>query len=225
MMPASSMHAWDVSPDEALALQAQLSPLVRQTSTVALDQIHSVAGVDVAYVERADGLVEGRAAVSVWSLPNLAEIEHVTAVQSVTFPYVPGLLSFREAPAALAALAQLGARPDLLLCDGQGYAHPRRFGLACHLGVLLDCPSVGCAKTRLVGSYQEPGSDRGEWSSLVDGDEVIGAVVRTRSHTRPVYVSVGHQVDLATAIAVVLRCAREYRLPEPVRAADHLTRA
>ncbi|HEY7832651.1 MAG TPA: deoxyribonuclease V [Ktedonobacterales bacterium] len=225
--PTRLPHAWDVSPDEARAIQARLRPLVRQTPSLALDQIHTVAGVDVAYVadgERADGSVAGRAAVSVWSLPNLIEIERATAVQAVSFPYVPGLLSFREAPAALAALARLGNRPDLLLCDGQGYAHPRRFGLACHLGVFLDCPSVGCAKTRLIGTYDEPGDARGAWSPLRDGDEVIGAVVRTRAGTRPVYVSVGHRVDLATAIAVVLRCARAYRLPEPLRAADHLTR-
>ena len=225
MDAAFPAHAWDISPEEALALQERLRPLVRQTPALALDQIHTVAGVDVAYTEATDGPVVGRAAVSVWSLPGLEEIERATAVQPVRFRYVPGLLSFREAPAALAALERLRARPDVLLCDGQGYAHPRRFGLACHLGVLLDCPCVGCAKTWLTGTYAEPGPNGGDWSPLREGDELIGAAVRTRARIKPVYVSVGHQIDLLSAIALVLRCTHGFRLPEPLRAADHLTRA
>lgn len=217
-------HPWNLSPDAATALQERLRVRVRRAPTLALDQIHTVAGVDVAYAARAGAMEQGRAAAVVWAFPDLVEIERATASIEVTFPYVPGLLSFREAPAVLAALERLRTPVDLLLCDGQGYAHPRRFGLACHLGVYLECPSIGCAKTRLIGTYEEPGAERGACSPLMDGAEQIGLVVRTRAHTRPVFVSVGHQMDLATAVAVVLRCGRGYRLPEPLRVADQLTR-
>lgn len=231
MRAAHPPHPWNLAPEAATALQERLRARVRRVPTLALDQIHTVAGVDVAYTAQA-GTIEqgraaaeqGRAAASVWSFPDLVEIERATATIEVTFPYVPGLLSFREAPAVLAALERLRTPVDLLLCDGQGYAHPRRFGLACHLGVYLDCPCAGCAKTRLTGTYEEPGAERGACSPLMDGAEEIGMVVRTRTHTRPVFVSVGHQMDLATAVAVVLRCGRGYRLPEPLRMADQLTR-
>jgi deoxyribonuclease V len=135
----------------------------------------------------------------------------------VSFPYVPGLLAFREGPIVLAALERLAERPDVLIFDAQGLAHPRRMGLATHLGILLDVPSVGCAKSRLCGKETEPGEEKGSWTPLLDRGEVIGAVVRTRSRVRPVYVSVGHRVDLETAVSLVLSCATKYRLPEPTR--------
>jgi deoxyribonuclease V len=137
----------------------------------------------------------------------------------ITFPYVPGLLAFREGPVVLAALEQVSDPPDVLLFDGQGLAHPRRLGLATHIGVLLDRPSIGCAKSRLCGEHEEPPAERGGWVPLRDGDEVIGGVVRTRAGVRPVYVSVGHRVDLETAVSLVVACCTRYRLPEPTRRA------
>jgi deoxyribonuclease V len=158
------------------------------------------------------------------SLPNLAIVGSARARRPLAFPYVPGLLSFREAPAIIDALQQLSEKPDLLLVDGQGLAHPRRFGLACHLGVLADLPTIGVAKSRLVGAYEEPGTERGAWTPLIDGCETIGAVLRTRRAVRPVFVSIGHRICLQTAIDLVLRCTGHFRLPEPIRAADRLSR-
>jgi deoxyribonuclease V len=151
------------------------------------------------------------------SYPALNPFQAATAESPVSFPYVPGLLAFREGPVVLAALEQLGDRPDVLMFDAQGLAHPRRMGLATHLGVLLDMPAVGCAKSRLCGTYVEPGERKGSWEPLVDGGEVIGAVVRTRDRVRPVFVSVGHRVDLESSVSLVLGCANRYRLPEPTR--------
>jgi deoxyribonuclease V len=176
-----------------------------------------VAGIDVGIK---DGLA--RAAVVVLTLPQLELIEQACAERPATFPYVPGLLSFREAPAILDALATLTHIPDVLIFDGQGYAHPRRMGIATHIGVLLDHPAIGCAKSRLCGTYQEPGLDRGSRTWLRDGEETIGAVVRTRTRVKPVFVSVGHRVSLPTAIDTVLRCGGGYRLPEPTRRAHRV---
>jgi deoxyribonuclease V len=142
--------------------------------------------------------------------------------EPVRYPYIPGLLSFRETPPILTALARLPEPPDLVLVDGQGLAHPRRFGIACHLGLVADRPTIGCAKSRLVGHYVEPAPDAGAWSPLIDHDERIGAVLRTRQGINPVFVSVGHRVSLETAIALTLRCCRGLRLPEPTRLADRL---
>jgi len=147
------------------------------------------------------------------------QVETVTAVQETRFPYIPGLLSFREAPVCLEAVAKLGRQPDLFLIDGQGVAHPRRLGLASHLGLFLDKPTVGCAKSWLIGKYEEPGSERGAYSLLRDGDETVGAVVRTRSRVKPVFVSVGHKCTLDDAIRVTLAFAARYRIPEPTRLA------
>lgn len=178
-----------------------------------------VAGVDVGFE---DGGKTVRAAVAVLEYPGLSPVEHAVARLPTRFPYVPGLLSFRELPGVIAALERLTILPDLLLCDGQGYAHPRRFGIACHLGVLTDLPSIGVAKTRLIGSHPEPGPHKGDWVELRDGAEVIGAVLRTRSGVKPLYVSIGHRVSLATAIRYVLACTTRYRLPETTRAAHRL---
>ncbi len=211
------MHEWEVTPQQAVEIQRRLRPLVRRENALALDGIRTGAGVDAAYNDGA------RAAVVLLSFPSLELLERVTAFRAETFPYVPGLLSFREAPVVLDALARLAAPPDLLMCDGQGIAHPRRLGLASHLGVYLDMPSIGCAKSRLVGSYDEPGPNAGDRSPLVHRGELVGMVVRTKPRTNPVFVSIGHKVDLETAVEVVLRCLRGYRLPEPTRLADKLT--
>ncbi len=154
--------------------------------------------------------------------PGRFEFEHVetvTAQQETRFPYIPGLLSFREAPVCLEAVAKLGQPPDLFMIDGQGVAHPRRLGLASHLGLFFDKPTIGCAKSRLIGKFEEPGAERGAWSPLRDGEETIGAVVRTRSRVKPVFVSVGHKCTLEDAIRITLACATRYRIPEPTRLA------
>jgi deoxyribonuclease V len=223
-MPTTQpLHQWDISVKEAQALQKQLAPLVEPAGTFAVNQIRTVAGLDVSYVRREGETVEGRAAIVVLSFPDLEIIEQATAVTEVTFPYVPGLLSFREAPVLLAAWKRLETHPDVLVFDGQGYAHPRRFGLACHLGLYLDRPAIGCAKSRLIGTYAEPDPNQGDSVPLLDNGEVIGMVVRTKAKTKPVFISVGYRVDLPTAVAVVLSCTRGYRLPEPTRLADQLT--
>ncbi|MCL4524648.1 MAG: endonuclease V, partial [Acidobacteria bacterium] len=185
--------------------------------------IRSVAGADVAFDFRGGGTSQGRAiaGVIVYSFPELREIERAWAVRALEFPYVPGLLSFRELPALLAAFAKLKTVPDVIFCDAQGYAHPRRFGLACHLGVLLDRATIGCAKSRLIGTHQEPGRAAGSWATLVDAGETTGAVVRTRSGVKPIYVSPGHRVSLASARELALAVCDGYRIPRPTREADH----
>lgn len=210
-------HPWQVTPAEARAIQETLRGRVEAADR--LPPIRHVAGVDVGF--EADGRLT-RAAVVVLSYPALTPVEQAVVRQPTAFPYVPGLLSFRELPAVLAAIEQLQILPDLYLCDGQGLAHPRRFGIACHLGVLLDAPAIGVAKTRLTGSHVEPPAEKGGWVPLLDGEAVIGAVVRTRSRVRPVYVSVGHRVSLETAVRLTLACTTRYRLPETTRLAHRL---
>jgi len=180
-----------------------------------------MAGLDAHYASE-PSLTWAAAAVVLGPFRELRE--SALACCPLRFPYIPGLLSFREAPAMLAVLEVLSIKPDLLLIDGQGLAHPRRFGLACHVGVLADIPAIGVAKSRLVGSYEEPGLERGSWSPLIARGETLGAVVRTRHGVRPVFVSTGHRVSLQTAVKLVLDFAPRYRLPEPIRLADRLSR-
>ena len=217
-MNLTHQHPWDVTTAQARAIQEELAAAV-----VAVDQLplppQQVAGVDVGFE---DGGRVTRAAVVVLTFPELALVEQRLVRQPTRFPYVPGLLSFREIPAVLAALEALDAQPDLLLCDGQGIAHPRRCGVACHLGVLTGLPAIGVAKSRLVGTHDEPGPLKGDRAPLMDGDETIGAVLRTRERVRPLYVSPGHRVSLATACELVLACTTRYRLPETTRLADRL---
>ncbi|GIW73076.1 MAG: endonuclease V [Planctomycetota bacterium] len=212
-------HSWELTPAQAAELQRELARKVERRDR--LGRLRRVAGVDVAYGGRGRH-ARARAAVVVLSFPELELLEQAVAELPGAFPYVPGLLSFRESPAALAVLRQLSRPPDLLMCDAHGYAHPRRFGLACHLGLLTGLPSVGVAKSRLCGEHGEPGLERGSWTPLREGGETIGAVVRTRTGVRPVYVSIGHRVSLRTAIRLVLACAPRYRLPETTRRADRL---
>ncbi len=222
-------HDWALSPRQAADLQAQLSARILQTPPDR--EIRFIAGVDAAFPAvpapnpPAGGSPRpGRpfclAAAVLWDLRERRTVEIRTALREVLFPYIPGLLSFREAPAVLAALEALEGRPDAILCDGQGRAHPRRFGLACHVGWIADLPTVGCAKSRLTGRYREPGPQPGSRSPLVDRGEVVGAVVRTREGARPLFVSVGHRIDLETAVRLVLACTAGRRLPEPTRLAD-----
>ncbi len=210
-------HSWNVSPTEAVALQRRLASQVITEDQ--LGEVALVAGVDVGFEDH--GKIT-RAAVVVLRLADLSTVEQAVARQPTRFPYIPGLLSFRECPAVLAALEKLTVIPDLLLCDGQGIAHPRRLGIACHLGVLTDLPSIGVAKSRLVGKYGPVPSVRGGWIPLVDRRETVGAVLRTRIGVKPVFVSLGHRISLLTAIHYVMACTTRYRLPETTRAADKL---
>ncbi len=178
-----------------------------------------VAGVDVGFEDA--GRIT-RAAVAVLTFPGLELHEHAVSRRETTFPYVPGYLSFREIPAVLDALEQLATVPDVVLCDGHGFAHPRRCGLASHLGILIDVPTVGVAKSRLVGFFEMPGERKGSWTPLMDDDEIIGTVLRTRTGVRPLFVSTGHRVSLETAVDLTLRCVTRFRLPETTRWAHRL---
>jgi deoxyribonuclease V len=214
MKPALS-HRWDLTPAEAVALQntlraqVQVSPFLGNPTTV--------AGVDV-------GLKNGiaRAAIVVLDFPSLEPRDQSVAELEITFPYIPGLLAFREIPVILAALDKLVTEPDVFIVDGHGLSHPRRFGIACHLGVLLNKPTVGCAKSRLVGTYSEPDNRFRAWAEIYYKGDIVGAVVRTRVNVAPVYVSIGNRVDLPTSIDLVLKCCRGYRLPETSRLAHRV---
>lgn len=208
---------WRNQAAAARALQEQLRHQVIRHDEIG--PVRRVAGLDVGF--EAGGTLT-RAAVVVLSFPELQPLDQAVARQPTTFPYIPGLLSFREVPALLAALADLYMPPDLLLCDGQGLAHPRRCGLACHLGVLTGLPSIGVAKSRLIGSPDPLGPNKGDYAWLWDQGEIIGAVVRTRRSVQPLYVSLGHKISLDTAIHFVLACTTRYRLPETTRRAHHL---
>lgn len=221
---ALRVHRWDVTPAEARALQLEYRSRVELRDR--LGRIRRVAGADVAFdaAGRGDRLPDGQgqaiAAVVVFSYPDWKEMECAVARRPLAFPYVPGLLSFREIPAILAALEGLREIPDLIFCDGQGYAHPRRFGLASHLGVLLDVPTIGCAKSRLIGEHREPAARAGSWTALVDRGERIGVALRTRAGSRPLYISCGHRVSLEHAVALTLEACDGPRVPLPTRRAD-----
>jgi deoxyribonuclease V len=210
-------HDWNLTPEAAVALQQSLR---QQIITVdQLDPVQTVAGVDVGFEDEGETT---RAAVAILNFPELRLIEQTVARRPTEFPYVPGLLSFREVPAILDALATLKQLPDLLLCDGQGTAHPRRFGIACHLGLLLNRPAIGVGKSLLVGTHAAVPDQKGAWVPLQHKGETIGAVVRTRMGTKPLYISPGHRISLKTAIDYVLRCTTKYRLPETTRHAHKL---
>lgn len=213
-------HRWDVTPREAFALQREFAARVRAAGPGPRGPL-LVAGCDAAgsgrWARRDERITAG---VIVFRYPGGEIVERAWARGRAPFPYVPGLLSFREIPLYLEAFAQLTTRPDLLVCDGQGIAHPRRFGLASHLGVLFDLPSIGAAKSRLIGTHREPGRTRGSSVRLVHADEVVGRVLRTQDGVKPLFVSPGHRIGVAAATALVLRLAPRYRLPEPTRQAD-----
>jgi deoxyribonuclease V len=211
-MELAVSHPWDLSVAEARALQPQLAQKVVAQTTFDPDAVQTVAGVDVSFRED-----RAQAAVVVLSFPGLEPVDYALGQAPVTFPYVPGLLTFREGPSVLNALEKIKIWPDLFVFDGHGLAHPRRIGLAAHMGVLLDHPSIGCAKSRLTGTGDEPGDAVGEWVPLQDQGATVGAIVRSRSGVKPIYVSVGHRVDLPTAIDMVLQCVRRYGLPETTR--------
>lgn len=212
---------WPDTPAAAVAMQDELATSVRIPERDGPPPA-TVAGLDVSYL---DGSADVVAAAVVVDVATGDVLEERTLTTTVAFPYVPGLLAFREVPALLAVLRLLRTEPDLLLCDGQGLAHPRRFGLACHLGVLTGRPAVGCAKSRFIGTHDEPGPRRGDRAALLDGVERIGTVLRTRDGVRPVYVSPGSGISHNGACAVVLATSRGFRLPDPIRRADRISRA
>ena len=213
-MKVKKLHDWQLTPAQARDLQRRLAAQVSGNNEITAP--HFIAGVDIS-VDRVRGVATG--AVVVLSYPGLGLVETQLVQGSLDFPYIPGLLSFRESPLTLAAYESLTITPDLILVDGQGVAHPRRFGLASHLGLFWDKPTIGCAKSLLCGSHEPPGIESGSYADIIDRGEVIGAALRTRDGVTPVYVSVGHKVDLPAAIQWVLNCCRGYRLPEPTRLA------
>jgi deoxyribonuclease V len=205
---------WRVTPARAREIQLELAGEISRIGTVISPKL--IAGVDVSVNRFAK---TGTAAVVVMRFPDMEVMETGLVTELVEFPYVPGLLTFREAPLILAAFEKLTVTPDLVMVDGQGIAHPRRIGLASHLGLCLGMPTIGCAKSRLIGEYAEPANEAGSYTELRDNGEVIGAAVRTRAGVKPVYVSIGHMIDLPSAVRLVLGCCRGYRLPEPTRLA------
>jgi len=208
------LHSWQVSITQALDIQLGLAARVSKVSEVTTPRF--IAGVDIS-TSKAQEMATG--AVVILSYPELRLVETKIVNEKLNFPYIPGFLSFRESPLVLAACEKLTITPDLILVDGQGVAHPRRIGLASHLGLFLNTPTIGCAKSRLCGSHKVPGVEPGSYADLVDNGEIIGAVLRTKFGVSPVYVSIGHKVDLQTAIHWVLECCQGYRLPEPARLA------
>jgi deoxyribonuclease V len=216
-MKTRKLHEWDLSYKEATAIQCRLASQVRFTAMKKKPRI--IAGLDCAFSKDGKRIF---AAAIVIDLSDFSIIETTTASRKTEFPYIPGLLSFREAPVCIDAIEKLKTEPDAFLVDGQGIAHPRRLGIASHIGLLIDKPTIGCAKSRLIGTFEEPPRRKGSFSPLVDSGEEIGVVLRTRTDVKPVFVSVGHKCTLDDALNVVLECTIKYRLPEPSRLAHQL---
>jgi len=217
-MKVHRFHSWDVTPAEAIRIQQQMRERVIRRGAVPAPEF--VAGADAAFDIAAHRVY---AAVVVLRFPSLEPVETVVTVSRLSFPYIPGLLSFREAPALLRAFAKVRHDPQVVFIDGHGVSHPRAAGIACHIGLSLDRPVIGCAKSLLTGAYKEPALSRGASSPLYgDAGTIIGAVVRTRDHVRPMFVSIGHKIGLAQAIRLTLACGKGYRVPEPTRQADLL---
>ena len=217
-MQINQLHSWQLSIDQAKQLQTRLASLVSRENE--LTEPHLIAGCDISAPD-SNGIVH--AAVIIVRYPSLEVVEEQVVEKKAIFPYVPGLLSFRESPLLLTAFENLSNEPDLILVDGQGIAHPRHFGIASHLGLILNIPTIGCAKSRLCGHHKPLATQKpGAYTNLIDNNEIIGAVVITKNKTNPIYVSIGHKIDLPAAIFWVLECCNGYRLPEPCRLA-HLT--
>lgn len=219
-MKYQRLHSWRVTPKEAARIQLRFRSKVELTDR--LPRIRRVAGADLAFDREGKRAIAG---VVVYSFPEMREIERLWGKSPVRFPYVPGLLSFREAPALLKIFLRLKNVPDLIFCDAHGYAHPRRFGLTSHLGLLLDTPTIGCAKSILIGTHTSLPLEAGAWTPLQDHGETVGAVLRTRTGVKPVYVTQGHRVSLQTALNFVLAVLDGFRIPRPTRDADHFVAA
>ena len=220
MAKYEQIHGWEMTPREAVELQKSLRERVRLAPL--RKEIRTIAGADISFNKFSPVVYAG---IVVMSLPSLEVFEEVGVVSETKFPYVPGLLSFRESPSVLEAWAKLKTEPDAVMFDGQGLAHPRRVGIASHVGLIIDRPTLGCAKSVLVGKYEEPDMERGHWTEMVDKGEVVGAAVRTKTNVQPVFVSPGHLIDLGGAIKLTLECDGGYRQPEPTRRAHLLVNA
>ena len=207
---------WNLTPREAASLQAKLRD--RAILEDRFEAIHTVAGADLAFDPETGVAFAG---VILYTFPELQEIERRMARRKLRFPYVPGLLSFRESPILIAAFAKLRTEPDLILIDGHGRAHPRLFGIACHIGILFDKPAIGCGKSLLVGEFEEPGARAGSRSPLIYQEECVGTVLRTCDGVRPIFVTQGHRVSLESAVRLVCACVDGFRIPKPTREADH----
>jgi deoxyribonuclease V len=220
MATFKQLHEWSLTPREAVELQKRLRERVRVEPLGT--KVETIAGADISF-NKFDPTIY--TAVVVLRLPSLEVVEEVGIVSETKFPYVPGLLSFRESPSVLEAWAKLKTEPDAVMFDGQGLAHPRRVGIASHVGLLIERPTLGCAKSVLVGKYEEPGEERGSWTPLVDRGETVGAALRTKRRVQPIYVSPGHLIDVEAAVELTLRCDGGYRQPEPTRRAHLLVNA
>lgn len=211
-MKYQNLHSWEVSPSEAIQLQKELKKKISLKKS--FNNVKIVAGADVSYYK--NKMIAG---IVILKFPHLEIIEKKSSVSSVNFPYIPGLLTFREGPSLLEAFKKIKITPDVILFDGQGIAHPRRMGIATHLGLFLDRPTIGCAKSRLSGKYALVGEKKGDYALLKEGEEILGAVLRTRKKVKPIFVSPGHKIDLPNSMEIVLKCIVKYRLPLPVREA------
>jgi deoxyribonuclease V len=218
-MKSKCCHNWDVTPKEALEIQNKLQKKLSRKAV--FKKIEKIGGVDVSYAKRTNAL---KAAIVILSFPSLEVIETVEKKGRCKFPYVPGLLTFREGPIMLDAFEKLKELPDVLLFDGQGIAHPRRMGIAAHMGILLDLPTIGCAKSLLCGEFVEPKKGKGSRSFILDKEEIIGVALRTRANVKPLFVSPGHKIDLKTSVEIVLASSPYFRIPLPLRCAHSLSR-
>jgi deoxyribonuclease V len=214
-MDYQDLHPWDVTPKAAVGIQNNLTNLIQLKDS--FRKIKVIAGADVAFDKSSN---HGYGGVIVYNFPELEEIERQGIIRPLTFPYVPGLLAFREAPILLEAFTSLKTEPDMILFDGQGIAHFRRMGIATHMGIVLNKPTIGCAKSRLIGRYKDPGQNVGSCSPLIHGKETVGMVLRTRKKVRPIFVSPGTKISLETSVEIVLKCVDGFRIPKPTREAD-----
>ncbi len=214
------LHSWDVNPDEAIKIQNELRGLVKVEDLK--KEINYIAGADISFDKGSNVVYAG---IVVLKFPELEEIEHSLVITEVSFPYIPGLLSFRESPALIKAWEKIEVVPDVVVIDGQGIAHPRRFGIASHFGVLIDRPTIGCAKSLLIGKYDEPAEKTGSYSYLYDSGEIVGVALRTRDNVQPVFVSIGHKITLEESIKIILQTVKGFRIPEPTRHAHNLVNA
>ncbi|CUS96514.1 endonuclease V [Candidatus Kryptobacter tengchongensis] len=214
------LHSWDVSPEEAIKIQNEMRNLVKIENLQS--QIRYIAGADISFDKGSNTVYAG---IVVLKFPELVEVDRSLLITEVNFPYIPGLLSFRESPALIKAWEKIKIIPDVVIIDGQGIAHPRRFGIASHFGVLIDKPTIGCAKSLLVGKYKEPDEKAGSYSYLYDSGEIIGVALRTRDNVQPVFVSIGHKITLDESIEIIMQSIRGYRIPEPTRQAHMLVNA